>query len=89
MRETLKSPRAWSLGEVPDDGVDAVYGSAGEAFDKLGEPLGEIWETAAQRSTRLLTEDIMREAEAIKKEGVAPDSALALLGLDRRANICS
>jgi hypothetical protein len=63
-RRTRASSSSTTLGVIPDDGLNAAYDAAGQALDALGEPRGEVWETAADRATRLLAEDVLNELEA-------------------------
>jgi hypothetical protein len=63
LRIRRQSAGGHTLGETPDDRLDAAYELAGEALDALGEARGPVWETPAQEATRLVTEDILREAD--------------------------
>jgi hypothetical protein len=61
MRRTRAGKPDALLGVITDDGLDDAYEAAGRALEALGEPLGDAWETAAQRAAREVTEDILSD----------------------------
>lgn len=62
MRRT-RAGEGKTIGVIPDDGLDEAYEAAGEALDELGESRGRVWESGSQRAVRLVTEDILRDAD--------------------------
>ena len=73
MRRTRLARPDQTIGVIPDDGLDTAYEEAGKALDALRELHGEIWESAAQRTARLVTEDMLRES--VLNEATEPSGA--------------